>query len=415
VRRFSIQRPTIHYAWIIAATAMIVVLGAVGLARFAFAVVLPAMTADLSLSYREQGILGGSYFLGYFVVVVLMTWFGQRLGPKRMCTSGLAVVSAGLLGMVIGPNFATLSASYFVVGLGSGSAFIGAMSLPALWFHPSHRARGAGIVAAGAGVGILVSGLFVPHVPAAFKLADWQLIWLTFAVVTALFCGLALLVLRDRPAELGCTPYGEALKQHHPGADSGIQQGATRGNWRFLVHLGTIYALFGATALTFATFIVTTMVDSFSIPPSTAGLLWAGVGGISIFSGFLFGKISDRFGHRVGMVCALSVQAIAYTLLAGGTGITGLYISITLFGLSAWSMPTIVAAATGDYLGAERSAAGFAALTLMFSVGQVIGPAGAGLLADSTGSFKFAYAIAASLNVLAVLLCFFLRPPPQVP
>jgi len=183
------------------------------------------------------------------------------------------------------------------------------------------------------------------------------------------------------------------------------------GRWRFLLHLGAIYLLFAATALTYTTFIVTTMVDGYGIDTATAGWLWAGVGGLSIFSGALFGSISDRFGHRYGMASALLVQMAAYGLVAGGSGTVGLGISIVLFGMSAWSMPSIVAAAAGDYLGAEQAAAGFAILTLMFAVGQVMGPAGAGVLADWTGGFAASYGVAAGLCALAAGLCGSLRPP----
>lgn len=387
---------------------MLVVLGAVGLARFAFGMILPTMAADLGLGYKAQGILGASYFLGYLAIVALMPWAAPRLGSKRLCVIGLAVVSAGLIAMAMGTAGIYLYASYFVVGLGSGSAFIGAMSLPSFWFHPSHRGRAAGIATAGAGVGILLSGFVVPSIPAAFDMATWQLTWLSFGIATGLFALLALVVLEDRPAELGLTAYGR------PDVAAPTTAGASppvRRVWPFLLHLGVIYTIFAATGLTYATFIVTTMVDGFSLSKATAGLLWAGVGGLSIFSGALFGSVSDRFGYRAGMFSALAVQAVAYGLVATETGMPGLYVSIVLFGLSAWSMPSIVAAAAGDFLGPEKVAFGFAILTIMFAAGQVAGPASAGMLADWTGSFDLSYGIAAGLNVVAVLLCLALRLP----
>jgi MFS family permease len=387
---------------------MLVVLGAVGLARFAFGMILPSIAADLSLGYQAQGILGASYFLGYLGIVALMPWAAPKLGSKRLCVGGLAVVSAGLAAMSLGGDSVLLSASYFLVGLGSGGAFIGAMSLPAFWFHPSHRARAAGVATAGAGVGILASGFLVPVVPAAFDMASWQLTWLAFAGATVVFALIAQALLRDRPAELGLTPFGRAEPSSNTAKTNARQDQRI---WPFLLHLGVIYAIFAATGLTYTTFIVTTMVDNFALTTSTAGLLWAGVGGLSIFSGALFGSVSDRWGHRVGMFSALAVQAVAYALIAIGTGLPGLYCSIALFGLSAWSLPSIVAAAAGDYLGPEKVAAGFAILTIMFAAGQVAGPASAGVLADWRGSFDMSYGIAAGLNAVAVLLCFLLRLP----
>ncbi len=386
---------------------MLVVLGAVGLARFAFGMILPAMAGDLGLDYRQQGFLGASYFLGYLAVVALMPWLAPKLGARRLCVGGLALVAASLLAMSLGRDYVFLSTSYFITGLGSGAAFIGAMSLPAFWFHPSHRARGAGVATAGAGVGILLSGLLVPWVSAGVGMAPWQLVWLIFAALALLFCLLAAVILRNRPADLGLAPYGRA--GNGAAEQLAADTGPTR-NWPILLHLGVIYALFAATGLTYTTFIVTTMVDDLSVGVATAGLLWAGVGGLSIFSGGLFGTISDRLGHRAGMLSALFVQAVAYALIAAGTGMIGLYLSIILFGLSAWSLPSIVAAAAGDYLGPEKAAAGFAILTLMFAFGQVLGPAGAGILAGWTGGFAISYGVAAGLNVLALVFCLFLRP-----
>ena len=109
---------------------MLVVIGALGLARFAFGMVLPAMADDLGLNYRDQGFLGTSYFLGYLAIVAVMPWLAPKFGSRRLCAGGLAVVAFGLLGMVVAREYNILLGSYFVVGLGSGAAFIGAMSLP---------------------------------------------------------------------------------------------------------------------------------------------------------------------------------------------------------------------------------------------------------------------------------------------
>lgn len=399
----------VHYAWVIAATAMLVVLGAVGLARFAFGMLLPAMAQDLALDYREQGILGASYFLGYLAMVASMPWLAPKLGSRRLCTGGLALVAVSLLAMSLGRGYLYLSLSYFAVGLGSGAAFIGAMSLPAFWFHPSHRARAAGVATAGAGIGILFSGVLVPQMAAQPPFAPWQAAWLVFAALALGFSLLAGVMLRNRPADVGLEPYGRPSARTRARRPRAVGVKVRTGP--FVLHLGLIYALFAATGLTYTTFIVTTMVDALGVPAATAGLLWALVGGLSIFSGALFGAVSDRFGHRVGMAAALAVQAVAYALLAAAAGRVGLYVSLTLFGLSAWSMPSIVAAAAGDYLGPERAAAGFAMLTLMFAAGQVLGPAGAGFLADWRGGFASSFGVASGLNCLAVCLCMFLRRP----
>ena len=381
---------------------MLVVLCAVGLARFAFGMVLPAMARDLALDYTAQGLLGASYFVGYLAIVASMPWLAPRLGPRRLCLTGLGLVGLGLLAMSLWFPYPLLLASYGLVGVGSGAAFVGAMTLPSLWFHPSHRARAAGVVTAGAGVGVLGSGLLVPELLNVGVASPWKLSWLLFAAIALCCAMVGYLTLRDRPQEIGLEPFG-----HVDGLGNASNQSAQRDLkvGPFLLHLGIIYAFFAATLLTYTTFIVTAMVDELSISTADAGLLWAGVGGFSIFSGPLFGAVSDRFGHKTGMASALSSQGIAFALMAFDTGALGLFASIVFFGISAWSMPSIVAAAAGDYLGPEKAASGFAILTLMFAAGQVLGPAGAGVLADLSGGFGLAFGVAAGLNLVGVILC----------
>jgi MFS family permease len=396
-----------HYAWVIAFAAMLVVLGAVGFARFAFGMVLPAMAADLALDYRQQGILSASYFVGYLTIVIAMLRLAPRLGCKNLCVGGLAVVAVALFAMSLSREYEFLSVSYFIAGLGSGAAFVGAMSLPSHWFHPSHRGLGGGLIVAGAGLGILLSGFLVPRIPHRFTFSSWQLIWLLFATLCTVFCIVAARVLHNRPSDIALLPYGRAdpLKHRSP------SRTATNGSddWPFLIQLGTIYALFGATALTYSTFIVTTMLNDRGLPAATAALLWSVIGVLSVFSGGLFGKLSDHFGRRAGILVALSAQAIAYLLVATDSGMGGMYVSIFLFGVSVFSMPTIVAAATADRLGAEAMGSAFAILTVILAVGQVVGPAGAGFLADWSGSFTFSFATACALNSIGVVLCFFLK------
>ena len=68
-----------------------------------------------------------------------------------------------------------------------------------------------------------------------------------------------------------------------------------------------------------------------------------------------------------------------------------------------------MAAAVGDYLGAERAAAVFGAITLFFGVGQITGPGIAGVLADLSGSFGWSFAMAAGMTTLGAFLSSLLR------
>ncbi len=88
-----------------------------------------------------------------------------------------------------------------------------------------------------------------------------------------------------------------------------------------------------------------------------------------------------------------------------------LYLSIDFYGIVAWSSPSIMAAAVGDYVGARKAAAAFGLVTFIFGFGQIIGPAIAGMLAEKTGSFSGSFYMAACFAALAIVLTAFLKKP----
>jgi MFS family permease len=104
-------------------------------------------------------------------------------------------------------------------------------------------------------------------------------------------------------------------------------------------------------------------------------------------------------------------QAVAYLLIATRLPGLFLYLSIAFYGLVAWSIPSIMAAAMGDYVGVRNAAAAFGLVTFIFGLGQITGPAIAGILAERTGSFSGSFYMAAAFAGVAVVLSGFLRKP----
>jgi len=111
-------------------------------------------------------------------------------------------------------------------------------------------------------------------------------------------------------------------------------------------------------------------------------------------------------------MAVFAVQAVSYALASVDIGMWALYLSIALYGIAAWSIPTIMTAAVGDYFGLARAAAGFSIITFFFGAGQTLGPGLAGIVAKHTGTFSSSYLLAAGATGFAVLLASFLRKPP---
>jgi len=396
-----------HYGWIIAATGVLVLFSCLGLARFSFGVLLPAMSDALGLSYTQRGSLGTGYFIGYLVTVLAAPKAAARLGYRVTIFLGLVLVAVtmGLLGLA--GNFGAALVLYTITGVGSGAANIPLMALISFWFAPSVRGLATGLVIGGNGLGIVFSGLLVPVVAEAGGAFGWRLSWIMLAGVSALVAVLAGALLRDEPAAKGLAMIGGQGRRPTPPAEGTGFSGREK---RTLGHLGLIYFLFGATYMVYGTFVVTTMVDELGYDAATAGRFWAVVGFFGMFSGALFGKLSDALSRRAGLMGAYAMQTVAYALAGLGGGGLFLHVSVLLYGLSVFSVPTIMAATVADRLGPRRAAMGFAVVTLFFAAGQVLGPAGAGRLADATGGFSAGYLVTAAMTATAAALSLFVTP-----
>lgn len=399
------SRATLHYAWVVALTGTLTIFSCLGLARFSFGMLLPSMARALNLTYAQSGQIGTAYFIGYLCMVAVAPALGRRAGNRAAIGLGLGMVGTAMCLLGLAGGVASATVLYAMTGMGSGAANVCIMALISAWFAPSRRGLASGMVTAGSGLAIIFSGLLIPDVVAGdwtlFGVSGWRAGWLLLGVISLGATALATLLLRNQPSDMGLSSLGSLGRRPAPPQTTSRFTPAER---TVIVRLGLLYFIFGITYITYATFIVTTLVDEHGMAQSSAGRFWAVVGLCSVFSGPLFGRLSDRFSRKAGLMAALAVQTAAYLLAGLGAGIVPLYLSVGLFGLAAWSIPTIMTAAIADRLGTARTATGFAAITFFFAVGQVIAPVAAGYLADVTGSFSQSYAASGLLTGLGVFL-----------
>ena len=404
------EKQRLHYGWIITFTGMAVLFACLGLGRFSLGMLLPSMGISLKLNYSQMGLIGTGNFIGYMISVVLAGIIARVIGARWTISLGLVLVGSSMVLISRATGFIEIMTLYVATGVGSGLANVPMMGLVSHWFLKSNRGRAAGTMLSGNGIAIVLTGLFIPWVNVYMGAEGWRTSWLTLGIISLFIAAIAAFLLRNEPGEKGLEPLGKADAISVPSEADPQKKEPTTNKWS-IVHLGCIYALFGATYVVYATFIVTTMVNERGFGENTAGTFWAIVGGLSIFSGPLFGWLSDRLGRKIGIMMAYTLFTISYILVAANLPDPFLYASIGVFGISVWSLPTIMSAAVGDYAGPVRAVKAFGFITLFFGVGQITGPAVAGFTADITGTFSMAFWLCAALTGGAVVLTYFLRPP----
>ena len=402
------EKSSLHYAWIIVLSGVFALFSCLGLGRFALGMLLPSMGSSLELSYSQMGIISTGNFIGYLIAVLICSYLIKQLGERRTISFGLLLVGISMLLVSLSSSFLLIALLYLCTGIGTGAANITVMSLVTHWFAPKYRGRAAGLMIVGNGLGIVASGVLIPLLNTHWAEDGWRIGWAGFAVFILLAALLTAFLIRNKPGELALKAYGDK-----PGALSGAQQQTDTEQLlpkRLIGHLGLIYFLFGFTYVIYATFIVTTLVQEYQFSEARAGVLWMGIGIISVFSGALFGTVSDKFGRKTGLVSVYLCQTFAYALVALSAHPYALYLSMALFGLTAFSIPAIIAAAVSDYFSANDAARVFGYVTFFFALGQIAGPSLAGYMAELNGSFSSSYLLAALMTAGAIGLTLLLNP-----
>jgi len=402
-----------HYGWVIVCTGTLCILACLGLGRFALGMLLPSMTSTLHLTYSQMGFISTANFLGYLVSVLVSGFWAIRIGSRRLIFIALLIVGISMALISQAKGFASVLLLYMLTGVGSGATNVPIMGLVSTWFVSSSRGRAAGFIVIGSGFAIMLSGKLIPYVNRLAGPEGWRISWLILSGIVLAIAFVSLLLLRDRPEQKGLGPVGggtaPAPDSSHSGtADTGRMNIYKKG---IIYYLGAIYFLFGYTYVIYATFIVTTLVKERGFSESVAGNFWAWVGFLSLFSGPVFGSLSDKIGRKDGLIIVFFLQMLSYLLVASELPGIFLYLSVFFYGIVAWSIPSIMAAAMGDYMGVHRAAAAFGLVTFIFGLGQISGPAVAGMLAEKTGSFTSSFYMAAAFAVLAILLTMFLKRP----
>lgn len=405
----------LHYAWRILAVGTLVVFGALGLARFGYTLLLPPMQASLGLDNTEAGALATANLAGYLAMTVIGGALASHLGPRLVIAAGLAVAALGMLLTGLAGDFGTTLLWRALTGVGSGASNVPAMALLAAWFAQRRRGLAAGIGVTGSSLALIVLGALVPGLLSDFGDDAWRLCWLGFAGATFALAILALVVLRNRPADLGLRPLGaSAAEPPDPGAATAGLQWRSVYRAGVIWHLGLVYVAFGFSYIIYMTFFSKYLIAEAHYTQAEAGRLFMAMGWASLLCGVLWGWLSDfdHIGRKGALVMVYLLQALAFGLFALWPEPAGLTLSALLFGITAWSIPAIVAAMCGDLLGARLAPAGLGFVTLFFGIGQAIAPSAAGALADAAGSLAPAMLLAAGVALLGVLGAALLGRPP---
>ncbi|MDQ7785855.1 MAG: MFS transporter [Desulfomonilaceae bacterium] len=401
-----------HYGWIVIFTGLLVTIGAHGFGRMSYTLILPAMKDGLHFNYTQLGLLGTGNFIGYLLMAIVGGFLAARFGTRIVIAAALVLMGVTMILTGMTETFRFAFGMRLLTGLGNGAAFVPAMALGSAWFSVRRRGLATGIVSAGIGSGTMIAGLVVPIILGTYGADGWRVAWYILGGAVLGIAGVAALLIRSRPDDMGlnlvggdpATPSPASPKVAAPLNWSGIYR--MKAVW----YLGVVYFMYGFSYIIYMTFFAAYLQKEMGLTSGQTGALWALVGGLSIFCGIIWGGLSDVLGRARGSALAFLVLSVSYAVFASVKTEMGYYVSAIVFGVTAWSIPTIMAAAAGDCVGPRLAPAGLGFITLFFGIGQALGPWVGGHLADLTGSFTGPFLLAVAVSVVGALLSLSIKP-----
>jgi MFS family permease len=412
----------LHYGWIVISMGLLTTIAAHGFGRMSYTIILPAMKNALNLSYTQMGWIGTGNFIGYLTMAIIGGFLAARFGSRMVITFALILMGTTMVLTGLARSFEFAFAMRLLTGLGNGASYVPAMALGSAWFAMHRRGFATGIVSAGIGTGMMISGFMVPHILSAFDADGWRFSWYILGGAVALISGIVYLFVRSRPDEIGLQQVGENQEENDSATPSETEK-ASALQWTEVIkmgsvwYLGVIYFFYGLSYVIYLTFFTACLFD-LGINQVWAGRLFGWLGALSIFCGIIWGGISDRLGRGKGSALAYLVLALSYIIYASSTFFYesypfkfGFILSAIFFGLTAWSIPTIMAAAAGDFVGPRLAPAGLGFITLFFGIGQAIGPALGGYLRDVSQTFTIPFLVAAGISLIGMVSSVYLKKP----
>lgn len=333
----------------------------------AVAPLLPEYTEDLDLSKTGAGILSASYAAGALVGSLPAGWLTARLGAKRTVLGGLLLVAGATFVFGFGDNVVVLDVARFLQGVGGAGMWAGGMAWLISATPPERRGELIGAAMAAVVVGVLLG----PVIGGLATVLGSELVFSTVAGVTLALAVWAL-VMPGVPPEPGHTVRDTAAHL--------LSRPILIGLWFVMVPAlfsGVIQVLaplrldeLGASGAAIgAVFLVTAVVEGFLSP--------------------LAGRVSDTRGRlfpiRLGLIAATLMAVVAplphtFFLLA----------AVVLLSFSAfaglWAPATAIISDASESLGIDQGYA-FALVNLAWAIGQVIGGAAGGALADASSDY----------------------------
>jgi MFS family permease len=355
-------------------------------ARFAYALILPAMRSDLHWSYSQAGSINTVNAFGYLLGALLTRALVARLGNRALYGWGMLVTSLSIVATGWVREFEALMAVRVLTGVGGAAVFIcgGALSGNIFPRRPQLATTTIAIYFAGGGIGLMLSGVAVPLLLEAQGSASWPLAWQGMGYASLLMTVAA-----------AWSAWGIA--------EPGKMAGEARWKLRpFAAELAS-YTLFALGYIGYMTFVIAWMRLN-GARTATVVAVWFVLGLATLLAPLVWRKPAEHWPGGRPLAAVMMVLAAGAALPLASTHAAAMLLSAALFGIAMFSAPSSIGSFIKRALPRPAWGSAIATFTVVFAAGQIAGPVAIGWLADRSGSLQIGLAGSAGLLALGAVV-----------
>ena len=389
------------------ATALALALGAavsLGLARFSYAVLLPPMRDDLGWSYFTAGAMNTVNAAGYLGGALVAPALLASVGARSALVGGSVGTTLLLALHGLTDSDALLYTLRFLTGVASAAMFVaGGLLAARLGSQLASASRITpgfvlGLYYGGTGLGIAASALALPPIIAMSASQSgrpgWQWGWIG---LPALALASTVLIARSTAPLLDAAT---------------VRSAHGRFDWRPFGFGLASYFMFGIGYIGYMTFIITLLREQqMSTGAVVAFYTLLGVGVMA--SPWLWAGLLQRQRGGKALAILSALLAVATLLPVLSAQVVPAFVSGSLFGAVFLSLVASTTALVRHNLPQAAWPAGISAFTIVFAVGQIVGPSLVGRLADGGGGLRAGLAVSAAVLALGAALALRQRPLPM--
>lgn len=367
--------------WVSAAAGLCASLVGLGLARFAYTPLIPALIAAKWFTPAEAVYLGAANLAGYLAGALIARDLGARIGSVWALRGMMVLAAISCFACAVPISFVWFFGFRFLAGISGGVIMVLAATAILPHTAPSKRGLIGGVIFAGVGLGIAASGTLVPLLLQQGVKQAWYGLGALSAVLT-------LISWKAWPAEAPAA---------HVAAEPPVAMHGVRSP--LVLALCVEYGLNALALVPHMVFLVDFVARGLGQGIAAGSYYWVLYGIGAVVGPLLTGHLADRAGFAAALRAAFLIEAVAVALPAVTTSPAALIVSSLIVGGFTPGIVPLVIGRIHELIphsaASQRSA--WAQATTTFALFQAASAYGLSyLFAQSGGNYALLFVIGAA-------------------